>query len=302
MTAPATSQPKAIEVPTRNGGRANIAQLFAAKKDALAALLPKHLSADRLIKVALFSMARTPALQACTAESLLTALMRSAEAGLEVDGIEAALVPYKGEATLVPMYQGLLKLAHQHPKVIAVDADVVREGDRFRHRKGLEPLLEHIKADSGRGEVTHAWAVAFLKGGGRQSVVLTLEDIQKTRERSPSAKSGKSTPWETDFEAMARKTAIKRLASMLPKTSRMKAAIEGDEVEGEVVSRVEGELLGPVGGIVAPAAGVAGVRAKLASKRPPPVMDVGAGESEEDASARYRQQELDAAGEPGGAG
>lgn len=295
MTAQPPQKPTGITVPGRTGP-VNIAEVFAARKGALEALLPKHLSADRLIKVALFSMSRTPALQKCSAESLLTALMRAAEAGLEVDGHEAALVPYKGECTFIPMYEGLLKLAHQHPKVLSVDADVVRDGDRFRHRKGLEPLLEHVKADSGRGEVTHAWAVAFLKGGGRTCVVLTRDEIDAVKARSPSASSS-SSPWLSDFGAMAQKTAIRRLSKLLPKTSRMKAAMDGEEVEGEVMSRHEGGLVAQLD--LAGSGGVHRVKAALAAKRPT-ITDVGPDESEEEALRRTMGQA--APMEPGAGG
>lgn len=306
MTAPAPTLARAnvIEVPGKSGP-VDIEQLFNAKQSAMQAVLPKYMSADRLVKVALLAMTRTTKLRQCSAGSLVAALVRSAEIGLEPDGIEGALVPYynkgKYEAQFQPMYQGLIRLALQHPKVLAVSAETVCEGDEFDYDLGSKPFIHH-KFGRKRGEALYAWAVGHLRGGAFEPKVLTREMVDATMRRSPSMRGDKpSGPWVTDFEAMARKTAVKRLSPYLPKTTRMKEAVKHDDiVEGDFVERVEADVLEQV------TSGTAGVKARLASGPRPSVVDVKSGETEEAAAKRAQEELLAAADasepEPGGAG
>jgi recombination protein RecT len=58
--------------------------------------LPKHLTPDRLLRVAMTSIQQNPRLLDCTQESLLKSVIICAQLGLEPDGIigGAYLVPY----------------------------------------------------------------------------------------------------------------------------------------------------------------------------------------------------------------
>ena len=59
--------------------------------------LPKHLTADKLIRVAMTSIQRNPKLMDCTQQSLLGCIMTSAALGLEPD-------PFLGQAYFVPYW------------------------------------------------------------------------------------------------------------------------------------------------------------------------------------------------------
>lgn len=65
------------------------------------------------------------------------------------------------------------------------------------------------------GELTHVYMVAHFKDGGHYFLVLNRQEIEQARARS---KSGNFGPWKTDYEAMAKKTAIRRAAPYLPLT------------------------------------------------------------------------------------
>jgi recombination protein RecT len=111
--------------------------------------------------------------------------------------------------------------------VTSLAAEVVREGDRFRYVNGLAPVLEHEPAPAGRGKAYAWWAAAGIVGGGSASVVLYREDVERIRERSRAKNSG---PWRTDYDAMARKTAIRQLAKYTPMSADFAVAVANDEV------------------------------------------------------------------------
>src|SRR5690348_12059314 len=89
-----------------------IKELLESRKGAIAQLLPRHLTADRLIKVALGCVMKTPALQKCTAASLLQSVIVAAELGLEPGGAlgHLYLVPYGNTCTPIVGYRGFIEL------------------------------------------------------------------------------------------------------------------------------------------------------------------------------------------------
>ena len=195
--------------------------------------LAKGADLKRIIKVAVQAYASTPALQNCTMESLYTAVSASAQLGLDPCGMlgSAYIVPYKTTAQLIIGYRGLIDLARRSGQIISIEAHVVHKQDRFKCVFGLEGVLEHEPCwDGNPGDVFCAYAVAKLKGGGIQFEVMTKTQIDGIRARS---KAGKSGPWVTDYDEMAKKTVVRRLCKYLPLTTEMVTAIQTmDHVEG----------------------------------------------------------------------
>ncbi|WIX75975.1 recombinase RecT [Amycolatopsis carbonis] len=194
------------------------------------ALTGTALDPERFTRVALTVIKKTPALMRCDPTSILGALMTSAQLGLEPGPLgEAYLVPYGKECQFIVGYQGMIKLAWNSGQIRHIDADVVHENDGFIYQKGAEPKLVHEPALSNRGEVRCYYAVASFKNGGHVSVVLSPDDVEKYRQRSASVKAGRKSPWDTDYDAMAKKTCIRRLATFLPMATGLARAITADE-------------------------------------------------------------------------
>jgi recombination protein RecT len=199
----------------------------------MAAALPKHVRADRMARVALTALRRTPQLLQCSEASLLASIMTLAQLGLEPNTPlgHAYLIPYGNECTPIIGYQGFIDIARRSGLVTSIYAHVVREGDTFKYTLGLRPTIDHVPSDLPDREdkpITHVYAVAHLRDGDPIFVVLSNAQVEARRKRGASGR-GKKTPWDTDREAMTLKTAVRALWRWLPKSAEMQRAQETDE-------------------------------------------------------------------------
>ena len=214
------------------GGKPTLAQLIEQMKPEIGRALPKHLNPDRMARIALTLIRQTPKLAQCTPESFLGALMTASQLGLEPGPLgESYLVPYGNQVTFIPGYRGLVKLAWQSGQLKNFDAHVVYANDDFDYEYGLTPFLRHKPTRGTRGEVTDVYAVATLQNGGSAFVVMSLEDVAAIRKRSKASSSG---PWVTDWEAMAKKTAVKQLIRWLPLSTEMQSVNQAAQLDGTV--------------------------------------------------------------------
>lgn len=212
----------------------------------IAKVLPKHLSPERVSRIAMTTIQKNPKLAECDVKSLLGAVMAASQVGLEVDDIlgQAYLVPFwdsknrRFAAQLQIGYKGFLDLARRSGQVVNIVSQVVYENDEFEFEYGFEETLKHKPATSNRGTCLYVYAYANLKDGGRVFEVLTMEDVEKARMSSQSQKDFNTkqiskTPigiWADHYESMARKTAIRRLAKYLPLSVEMLRATSLDEL------------------------------------------------------------------------
>jgi recombination protein RecT len=200
------------------------------QKPELAKVLGSPAQVERFARIVQTEMRRTPKLFECEPASLLGAMMLSAQLGLEPGPLgHVYLVPFGREVTFIVGYKGMVELAYRSGQVKDVTARVVRDGDSFDYREGTRPFLDHRPAGPpGEREWTHAYAVARTKAGGAPFAVLYPEDVARAKARSASAKKP-GGPWDTDTEAMWRKTAVRRLAPFLPQTAQLAEALSVDE-------------------------------------------------------------------------
>jgi recombination protein RecT len=202
-----------------------------------------------LVRIALRELQSDSKLRQCSPESFYLALTAAAQLGLEPTGVtgEAYLVPFnvkvgdnrwEKRVQLIPGYQGLAKLVYQTGKVQELWADVVHANDHFRVVRGSDPRLEHEPVIVGeRGELVAAYACARLAPhGGVRFEVLTREDVDKIKSAS---KQGHTGPWVEWYDEMAKKSAVRRLCKLLPKTHLLAKAVAYDNaVEAGDVQRI----------------------------------------------------------------
>lgn len=225
------------QIEKRRSPANSLAELLMQQKDQIALAIPKHMTADRMLRISMTALRTTPKLAECTPASFLSCVMSAAQLGLEVNTPlgHAYLIPRKNnkskvtECTLLVGYQGMIDLARRSGQLRRIHAYVVREGDHFAWTLGLDPDIQHRPAGGNENApITHAYAVARLQSGDDVFAVLTRNEIEKRRKRGASG-SGIKTPWDTDYDAMALKSAVRALWAFLPKSSEMAMAVSVEE-------------------------------------------------------------------------
>ena len=216
----------------------DIASLMAdpAIKKQMALALPKHLTAERLARIATTEIRRVPSLALCSPESFLGAIMQCAQLGIEPsNGLgHAYLIPFgngkdkqgRPNVQLIVGYRGMIDLARRSGQIISISARAVYENDEFSYEYGLHEDLKHKPSDGiDAGALTHVYAVARLHGGGVQFEVMSRKQIELVRAHSKS----KNGPWFDHYEEMAKKTVIRRLFKYLPVSIEIQRAVSLDE-------------------------------------------------------------------------
>jgi recombination protein RecT len=200
----------------------------------VAAMLPKHLTPERFIRICCTAVTRLPKLAECDAASFFGALQTLSQLGLEPDGRRAHLIPFfnrkRGtmECTLIIDYKGLVELVKRDGKY-KVYADVVRANDKFSVNVGhlVEHRIDWTQSLADRGDIIAAYAMAWTDDRrNAEGVTLAREEIDAVRARSKSPDSG---PWVTDYAEMAKKTAFRRLSKWLVLGPELRDAIEADD-------------------------------------------------------------------------
>lgn len=199
-----------------------------AMRKQFALALPRLVGVDRFIRTAMTAIRNEPKLAQCTQASLMGALMTAAQLGLEIGvGGQAYLLPFGDKATFVVGFKGFIDLAYRSGLVSGIQAGAVREGDHWVFRRGLNPECEHEEADQ-RGKLIAAYCIVHLKGGGYVFDRVNAGDIARIKQFSRS--SGRpDSPWQTNEEAMWIKSAIRKVAKLMPQSPELRAALEADE-------------------------------------------------------------------------
>lgn len=213
----------------------NFPMMLDAYKNEIARALPRHLNAETMMRIALTCFRMNPKLAECEPASVFACVVQASQLGLRPGLMgECYLIPYKDQCTLQIGYQGLLELVRRSGLVEDVAAYVVRQGDEFDVEWGTTPGIKHKPfLDGDAGDLRLVYAVARMKGGGVHAELMTIADIEKIRARSQNVQNasryGKKTPWDTDFDEMARKTVLRRICKYLPKSPDLASALALDD-------------------------------------------------------------------------
>lgn len=224
-------------------------------KPQMAMVLPKHITPDRMVRIALTACQNNPKLLQADRKSFFAAIMRSAQLGLEPDGVlgQAYLIPFdksiqdangnwtkETQVQFIPGYKGLIDLARRSGDVTNIIAKEVCKNDKFKiawHE--TPPFLHEQPATGDRGEVIGFWAMAHFKDGGYHWDYLSKEEIEAIRNQSSGWQSAvkfkkeKDSPWHKHFIEMGKKTAIRRIAKYLPMSVQKAVVIDEMEERGQ---------------------------------------------------------------------
>lgn len=178
-------------------------------------------------------------LKRATNESILAAAMKAAVLNLPIEPSlgSAYIVPYKGQAQFQLGYKGLIELAQRSGQYKSINAGVVYKA-QF---KSYDPLFETLEVDFSQpqDEVVGYFACFELLNGFRKMTYWTKIEAYNHGKRF--SKSFNNGPWQTDFDAMAKKTLLKNIISTYgPKSVEMRKAISDDnETENEKAAPID---------------------------------------------------------------
>lgn len=253
-----THDPKAeghkgnIVLATKQQKVAKLRDLIVKSKPSLLAVARKGVDAERLVKLAHLALTRTPDLAECTQGSIILALGKCAELGLEPDSALPTrrmwLTPrwnnkiHAKECTYIMDYRAQLQLARDTGLVQSIVAEAVKKNDEFEvvydvDGTSIAKFRFAPKPFTDRGPVVGYFACARLKTGEVQLVTMSVEDAQKHRDRfAPKTRDDKLVgPWMSDFDAMATKTCLRKLFNLLPAGHSPEAQKFQEEVAKEEV-------------------------------------------------------------------
>lgn len=228
----------------------------------IAMVVPKHVTAERMVRVALTALTRNPKLANCTEASFFKCLLDCAQWGIEPDGRRAHLIPFDvkkkqpngkwevdhTDCTLIIDYKGFAELAYRSGLVRKIHAMEVRHGDIFEYDCGeVKKHIPHfLRRDAGKpkdaGEIYAYYCRVHMEGDVIKSEVMSVEEVNSIRDKSQgwtSFKNGyaKTSPWNDYPVEMGKKTVFKRCSKWLPLTAEFRAVIERDDED--YVPRVE---------------------------------------------------------------
>ena len=224
---------------TENGNRLTkgmtIVDMIKTMEPEIRKALPTVMTPERFTRIAVSALNTTPRLVECSKMSFIAALMNAAQLGLEVNTPtgQAYLIPYNNKGQMECQFQigykGLLDLAYRNPEIQIIQAQTVYENDDFEYELGLDSKLYHKPAMTDRGAIRCFYALYKLKNGGYGFEVMSKADVDAFARRYSKSVERAASPWNTNFEAMAKKTCIKQLLKYAPLRSDLAKAVSMDE-------------------------------------------------------------------------
>ena len=192
---------------------ANILQSHAKE---LKAIAPEYVSVKRLLAITVQATMRNPLLRQCSPQSVLDFCMKCAEAGTDRIGAGGMwAVPFRNsitekiDMTAIPDWRLIVEKARKAGVITHATAEVVCEKDEFEFERGVSPKLFHkwdIKKP--RGEMVAVYCIYTLPNGDKDFVIMSRDEVNNIRAKSKAKKE--TSPWNTDYLEMAKKTVVKR--------------------------------------------------------------------------------------------
>jgi recombination protein RecT len=237
MNAPATQQ--------KSNAITTFSRTLERMKPQMLLALPKHMSVDRMARLALTAFSTNVALQNCKTDSILSSLMTATQLGLEpgING-QGYLIPYKDTCTFVPGWKGLVDLVSRAGRA-TVWTGAVYEGDKFDYQLGDEPYCRHRPGDGG-DMLTHVYAIGRVKDAEmpvievwtRGKVEKHLKQYNKVGGRHYAMAS------ENNFEMYAKKVALLQVLKYMPSSIELSNAITvSHAAEAGLGAVIEGDFV-----------------------------------------------------------
>ena len=228
-----------------------LSELLESLKPQVALALPRHLTPERMIRVAITCIKTTPKLMDCTPQSILASVMLASQLGLEPGVMgQCFLVPYKTTCTLIPGWLGLMDLVNRAGKAQAWTG-AVYEGDEFDWRLGSDPYIVHRPCgEDDPAKLQATYGVGRLLNSPYS--IIDVWDVKKIwKHRARFNKVGDRHYSYAHPEAYARKLPLLQVLKYIPRSIELATAYRlDDEAEmGHQNLKIE-DVKGVIEGIV----------------------------------------------------
>ena len=233
-------------------------------KPQMALALPKHLTADRMTRLALTAFSTSEALQRCTTKSIAASIMTAGQLGLE-PGVNGSgfLVPYGTTCTFVPGWKGLVDLVSRSGRGTVFTGVIFKDQEYTFIDGAKRDLIIHNETDLDDPEdITHAYAIGWVKDATMP--IIELWRVSKIRKhRDKYNRQGQKHYSFRDWEMYARKVPLLQVLKYMPCSIEVANAValseaadrgRGATIEGgfvveeestEVVDKQTGEITHP---------------------------------------------------------
>lgn len=215
-------------------------------KGEIARALPKHMSGDRLARIALTEFRKNPKLGQCDPRSVFAAVVMGSQLGLE-PGImgQSFLVPYGKQCQFIPGWQGYVDLVSRSGRA-TVWTGAVFGGDEFEYALGDRPFVRHVPCgEDDPALITHAYAVGRVNGC--EWPVIEVWPVKRVlKHRDKYNKVGKAHYSFNQWEMYCRKVVLLQVVKYMPKSielntaSQLDIAAEAGAQDFSVTDAIEG--------------------------------------------------------------
>ena len=235
---------KQLAKPADEAGMSTLIKRVEAMGPQIKRVLPQGLEADRMVRLAVTLVRRTPKMGLVTPDSFLGAFMTSNQLGLEPGGPlgQAWIIPREvwehgkptgiWEAHFQLGYKGAMELARRTGEIAKITCRTVfaaeHEAGQFDvHYEGADEIVRHTPLLIGeRGKPVLYYCAAKLTNGEQTFTPLQPADVE-TRHRQ-IGRAGNSPAWTTHYEKMAWKSCVVEARTFWPMSVELEQAVAHD--------------------------------------------------------------------------
>lgn len=172
-----------------------------------------------------------PQLRKAQPMSIIGAAMVAATMQLQVVPTlgQAYLIPYGTQCQLQVGYLGILQLCQRSGQFRKILAAPVHEGEYISGDEFDEDYVFDKKQKKSEKVIGYMAKFELLNGFSKVAY-WTVEQVKAHASKfSQAYRAGYSSPWKSDFDAMAMKTVLKSILKYAPKSIEMQAAVTYDQ-------------------------------------------------------------------------
>jgi len=145
----------------------------------------------------------------------------------------AYIIPYGNRPQFIVGYKGFIQLAIRTGQYKHLNADAVYEGEHVIVDK-IRGTIE-VTGTKTSDQVQGYFAYMKLLNGFEKAIFWTKEQVTAHAKKFSKAFNSSSSPWKSDFDAMAKKTLLKNLISKYgPLTIEMTTALNSETNDFQV--------------------------------------------------------------------